>query len=243
MKISYGDHHDFLLRHGLSACSRVLDVGTGNGAFVARLAHDHPQIQYVGIDKRKYCIESCKTLASKNLEFSLVDMFARTSPFDFSTFEGFLMRYFLLHVDHSKKILELFKEKAKRPSKFWIIDLDYSRSHCEPRHRTFDKLTALVSEFCSKKSIDSLAGKRIVPMLKDLGFQNISEESIPFSSASINVEDLARYIKQEVLCYSIMSGRSLSDPETNEIVRFIDEEVKRGEYQISYGMILVSAEL
>jgi hypothetical protein len=59
----------------------------------------------------------------------------------------------------------------------------------------------------------------------------------------MDLNDLSLYLKQEVLCYSRMSGRAMNDPETAQILQFIDEEVRSGEYQISYSMILVSAEL
>lgn len=243
VRISYGDHHDFLLCHGLKTCARVLDVGTGNGTFVARLALDHPDIQFVGIDKRTPCIESCKSLLRENFEVMQVDMFSRESTFDFSRFDGFIMRYFLLHVDNSQKILELFKTKSKRPAKFWVIDLDWSQFKCEPWNENFDRLTKLVQDFCSKISIDSMGGQKIVPMLEKLEFQNIVFEHVPFSTKTIAVEDLALYLKQEVQCYSRMSGRDVNDPETLEIIRFIDKDFRSGNYDISYGMILVSAEL
>lgn len=243
VKISYPDHHDFLIRHGLNDCSQVLDVGTGNGTFLARLAHDHSNIHFTGIDKRKHCIESSKKFHSVNLETHQLDMFSRTSTFDFSKFDGVLMRYFLLHVDNAQKILDLFKAKSKRPSKFWVIDLDWSQITCEPHHPAFDKLLSLVKDFCSKISVESLGGQNIVPLLEKADFKNIVVEHVPFSIKTIPIEELALYIKQEIICYSMMSGRSSNDPETNEIVRFIDEEVRTSRNQISYGMILVSAEL
>ncbi|WP_408095545.1 methyltransferase domain-containing protein [Peredibacter sp. HCB2-198] len=241
VKISYPEHHDFLIRHKLNECSQVLDVGTGNGTFAVRLAQDHPNIHFVGIDKRKHCIDSCKL--SQNFEAFQVDMFSRESTFDFSRFDGFLMRYFLLHVDNAQKILELFKTKSKRPSKFWIIDLDWSQFTCEPQHETFDKLTKLVKDFCSKISVESRGGQNVLPLLQKLEFQNIIVENIPFSTQTIPIDELALYLKQEIQCYSIMSGRASNDPETSEIVQFINEDFRTGKYQISYGMILVSAEL
>jgi SAM-dependent methyltransferase len=243
VKISYSEHHDFLIRHGLNQCSQILDVGCGNGTFVARLAQDHPSIHFVGIDKRKQCVESCSKLIGENLDVIQVDMFSRQSTFDFSRFDGILMRYFLLHVDNSQKILELFKAKSKRPSRFWIIDLDWSQFTCEPQSDVFDKLTKLVKDFCSKVSVDSLGGQNVLPMLEKLEFQNIKVENVPFSTQTIPMEELALYLKQEVQCYSRMSGRAVNDPDTAEIVRFIDEDVKAGKFQISYGMILLSADL
>jgi ubiquinone/menaquinone biosynthesis C-methylase UbiE len=248
VKISYLDHHDFMMRHKMIDCASILDVGTGNGSFVARLSQDHPSIQFVGIDKRKQCVESCKKLIAensvlKNLDAMQVDLFSRQNEFDFSQFDGFLMRYFLLHVDHSKKILELFKTKAKRPSQFWIIDLDFSRFTCEPPSATFHQLINLVKEFCTKKSIDSMAGQKVMSMLQELNYQNIVVEDVPFSNKNIAIDDFVLYLKQEVQCYSRMLGRPMDDPETAQIVRFINEDVRSGQYQVSYGMTLISAEL
>jgi ubiquinone/menaquinone biosynthesis C-methylase UbiE len=243
VKISYGDHYDFLLRHGLNECARVLDIGTGNGSFVARLAQDHSEIQFVGIDKRPYCIESAQKNASTNLDFQLVDMFSRTSSLDFSVFDGFLMRYFILHVDNSQKILELLRVKSKRPSRFWIIDLDWSQFNCVPESEGFHKLTKLVMDFCAKISVESSGGQNVLPILKKLEYQNIVVEHLPFTSRKIPLDDLALYLKQEVLCYSRMLGRGETDPETQEIVKFIDGDLKVGKFEITYGMILISGEL
>ena len=243
VKISYPEHHGFLLCHGLNECAQVLDVGTGNGTFVARLAQDHPNIHFVGIDKRKHCIESSKKLISNNFDVTQVDMFSLESSFEFSRFDGILMRYFLLHVDNSRKILELLKVKSNRPCKFWVIDLDYSQFKCEPPSEVFDKLTKLVKDFCAKVSVDSSGGQNVLPILQELGYQNIIVENLPFSRSTIPIEDLSLYLKQEVQCYSRMSGRATNDLETSEIVRFIDEDVRSGKFQISYGMILISAEL
>lgn len=243
VKISYDDHHNFLLRHKLDHCSHVLDVGTGNGTFISRLAQDHPEILFVGIDKRKQCVESCKKLESENLSVELIDMFSLASKFDFSKYDGFLMRYFLLHVDNSQKILELFKMKAKRPTRFWIIDLDWSQFTCEPSNESFNKMTSLVKAFCSKISVESSGAQNVLPILEKLNFHNIVVEHIPFSSKTMDTEDLALYLKQEVICYSKMSGRPFNDPETSEIIRFIDEDFRSGKVHISYGMALISAEL
>lgn len=243
VKISYSDHHGFLLRHGLDECAQVLDVGAGNGTFVARLAQDHPRMKFTGIDKRKHCVESSSKLIGENLSFELVDMFSRTSSFDFSRFDGFLMRYFLLHVDNAHKILELLKAKSKSTAKFWIIDLDWSQITCEPSHPTFDKLVGLVKAFCVKVSVGSRGGQNIVPLLKKAGFQNIIVENIPFNGKNITIDDFTRYLMQEIQCYSIMSGKVSDDPETLEILRFIDEDVRSGKAQVSYGMVLVSAQL
>lgn len=243
VKLSYPDHHDFLLRHRLESCSHVLDVGTGNGTFVARLAQDHPGIQFTGIDKRRPCIESCKKIGLANFEAEVVDMFSSKSNFDFSRFDGFLMRYFLLHVDHAQKILDLIMSKAKPGGKVWIIDLDWSQFKSEPKSEGFDQLTSLVRDFCSKISVATQGGQNVVPLLKSCGYKNIQVEHIPFSSHNLPLEELSLYLKQEILCYSRMMGRAATDPETHEIIRFIDEDVSSGRVKVSYGMSLITANL
>jgi ubiquinone/menaquinone biosynthesis C-methylase UbiE len=243
VRISYPEHQAFLIRHGLNQCSQILDVGCGNGTFVARLALDHPHIHFTGIDKRKQCIESGLTRSKDNLEFLQVDMFTRFSKFDFSRFDGVLMRYFLLHVDNAQKILELFKLKSKRPSRFWIIDLDWSQLSCTPPNENFDKLTNLVQDFCAKISVQTRGGQNVVPLLQKLEYHNIAVEHLPFSSRIIDINDFAIYLKQEVQCYSKMSGKPIHDPEIAQILQFIDRDVRSGRHEISYTMILISAEL
>lgn len=235
VRISYADHHEFLLRHGLAQCTRVLDVGTGNGVFASRLAQDHPGIHFVGIDKRKPYVDRC--VPAENFQAAVVDMFSRTDGFDLSPFDGFLMRYFLLHVDHSQKILELLKRKARAGARLWVIDLDWTKFECDPPHPDFDKLTELVKHFCAKISKDSLGGQRVVPLMREVGFRDIRVESVPFSARTIPLRELVLYLKQEVVCYAKMSGAPLPD----EVIRFIEQEVGSGKVDAKYGMILASA--
>lgn len=240
VSLSYEEHHAFLLRYGLLDCKRVLDIGTGNGLFAKRLAIDHDDIEFVGIDKRRNCIESCARNQARNLHFEQVDMFSKSTTFDLGAFDGFLMRYFLLHVDHSHKIFDRLRAQVNKRSHVWIIDLDYSQISCTPPHPVFDKFLGLVKEFCLKKSIDSHAGNRIVSLLEERGMEDISVEHHPFTTEKFSALDLATYLQQEALCYSVMIGRSIDDPETQEITSFFEREVKTENVHVSYGMILVS---
>lgn len=237
VQLSYADHHDFLLRHGLAECRRVLDVGTGNGTFAARLGRDHPQIEFLGIDKRAPCVESCRQWTQPNFSARQGDLFARNLDLELASFDGILMRYFLLHVDHAHKILERLRREGKRPSRLWVIDLDWSQFTCAPMHPAFALLTDLVRAFCAKVSVDTAGGQNVVPLLRQCGFQNIVTEARPFTSITMPRETFAQYLRQEVLCYARMMA---VDP-APEILRFIDEEVRTGECEISYGMGLVSA--
>lgn len=239
VELSYADHHDFLLRHGLLECRRVLDVGTGNGTFAARLSRDHSQIEFLGIDKRAPCVESCRQWTQPNFRARQVDLFARNLDLELGSFDGILMRYFLLHVDHAHKILERLRQDGKRPSQLWVIDLDWSQFTCTPMHPAFAMLADLVRAFCAKVSVDTAGAQNIVPLLKRYGFSNITVEAVPFTSYTLPREKFAQYLHQEVLCYARMIG---AEPGP-EILRFIEQEVRTGVCEISYGMGLVAAEL
>lgn len=243
VKIAYNEHHDFLIRHGLLTRTKVLDVGTGNGHFAQKLALEHPVIEFVGIDKRKHLVENCKLKESQNFKAELVDLFAKNLSFNFSSFDGILMRYFLLHVDHAEKILDLFIRELNGPSIFWIIDLDWSQITCSVEHPSFFKFKNLIKDFTERVSISTQGGNKIVPLLKQFGFHSLQVENIPFSSSKIQIEDFTLYLKQEIICYSKMLGRDPKNSDLEEIMLFLDEYVLTKKVELSYGMILVSAQL
>jgi len=243
VKISYQDHHNFLLRHGLNQCKNVLDVGTGSGHFLKKLAHDHDEIQFVGIDKRIHLIESTMQEEFKNIQVFQVDMFSKNSNFDFSKYDGILMRYFLLHVDHSQKILDLLVKRAKRPSKIWIIDLDWSKIECIPKHPSFSHFLNPIKNFCQTVSKDSEGAKNIQAMLLKTGFQDVQSETISFNSKNISLLDFSQYLNQEILCYSLLLGKCQTDQEVIDALNFIKNYVKTKEVDVIYGMNLVFASL
>lgn len=242
-EISYQDHHQFLVRYGLNQCENVLDIGTGSGYFLKKLAHDHPNLHFVGIDKRIHLFESTNREKFKNIQTFQVDMFSKNTTFDFSKYDGILMRYFLLHVDHSQKILDLFINKAKRPSKFWIIDLDWSKIECIPKHPSFEYFLNPIKNFCQTISKDSQGGRNIHSMLLNSGFQDVRIESVPFHSKNTSLLDFSLYLKQEIICYSMLMGKSLKDSEVINALSFINNYVETNEVEVFYGMNLVFASI
>jgi hypothetical protein len=54
---------------------------------------------------------------------------------------------------------------------------------------------------------------------------------------------MIRFLKQETICYSRMTGRPPSDPATLEVLQFIDTKVRSREVDVSYGMILWHASI
>ncbi|MBW2596833.1 MAG: methyltransferase domain-containing protein [Deltaproteobacteria bacterium] len=54
-------HHNFMIEHGLSDRKKVVDIGTGNGLFLEKIAEKHPQILFNGIDNKSHMIKRAET--------------------------------------------------------------------------------------------------------------------------------------------------------------------------------------
>lgn len=238
VELSYDRHHAFILKYGLNFCRKVLDCGTGNGFFVRTLAADHPGISFIGIDKRSHFVDRCNSFPVVNVSTIQLDVQDNGSNFNFSEFDGVLMRFFLLHVSNAKDILRSFKEKLNRGTHIWVIDVDLSDFHCEPKNPSFKLLNNLVSEFCEKNSIDTFAGQKLRPIFDELGFQDVVQISDPFTVDNTPIDEFVKFLTQETSCYSQMVGRSVDDSETAEILQFIKTVVKDKEVKINYGMTL-----
>ncbi|OFZ13973.1 MAG: hypothetical protein A2Z20_10075 [Bdellovibrionales bacterium RBG_16_40_8] len=111
--IAYDRHHQFMRETRFDDCKQVLDIGTGNGLFLRRLAGDHPDKSFVGVDKRQHFLDRCNLTPMKNISFCLADV-QDAQAIKLSDFDGVLMRYFLLHVSNARDILKNLKSKLKK---------------------------------------------------------------------------------------------------------------------------------
>ena len=94
-----------------------------------------------------------------------------------------------------------------------------------------------------KNSIDTHAGQKLKSLFDELGFKNVVRTSAPFSTEISSVDDMVKFMKQETICYSRLSGRPEEDAETKEIMDFVESAVRQKELDIRYGMILWYAEM
>lgn len=238
VEIAYDWHHQFLVQNGLDQVGRVLDLGTGNGFFLNALAKDHPEIKFVGADKRPHLLAR-GSAAAKNISWLTLDAQSLDTSSDvLKTCGGVLMRYFLLHVPNAREILSQLKAHVAPGAHFWIIDVDLSDFECTPRHPSFEKLKNLVHRFCTENSIDTFAGRNIGKVLSELGFLQIEKQAQPFASNNTRRDQLVQFLKQEAQLYSHLLRRSgAKDLGEAEILKFIEEDVGSGAVQLSYGMI------
>ncbi|HBM16834.1 MAG TPA: hypothetical protein DD381_10895 [Lentisphaeria bacterium] len=62
---SWPTEAEALERHGLILAKKNLDIGTGNGAFLCRMAERHPEKQFIGIETNKERITRAQHTAKK----------------------------------------------------------------------------------------------------------------------------------------------------------------------------------
>jgi tRNA G46 methylase TrmB len=60
---SWPKEAECLENHGLKSAKRVLDIGTGNGHFLCRMAERYPDKQFVGIETSEPLIERASKIA------------------------------------------------------------------------------------------------------------------------------------------------------------------------------------
>lgn len=235
--MSYNQHHRFMLQTGLDKCRKVLDIGTGNGLFLQHLALDHAAIDFTGIDKRQHLLDRCASSSTKNISVQIVDV-QENKDFDFSVFDGVLMRYFLLHLPNAKELLGQIKKKSKPGTHVWVIDVDPSHFCCTPENENFKLFEKLFREVCDKNSIDTFAGQKLGPIFEELGYKEIAKLDAPFNTKEHTTEQMVTFLKQELICYSTILGHNTKEPEIARILNFFEAEVPNHKVEISYGMVL-----
>ena len=241
IEIAFQRHYEFMVRHGLKDCRSVLDLGTGNGAFLRRLAGHEPKLYFIGVDKREALLDLAREGAPKNTTWHLLDAEATVAKLDYGKIDAVLMRYFLLHIPNARQLLQAWIEKLKPGTRIWIIDVDLSKFECEPLHPAFEKLARLVQDFCSVHSVDTNAGQKLGTLLTDLGCKNVEFESDPFASGNTEPQALAKFLRQEAMLYACLLEKPSDWPDLAEISAFIDDEVVPGRCKVSYGMVCWSA--
>ena len=241
IEIAFTRHHEFMVRHGLNGCRSVLDLGTGNGAFLRRLAESEPKIQFIGVDKREALLDLAREKAPANTAWHLLDAEATVARLDYAKVDGVLMRYFLLHIPNARQLLQAWIKKLKPGTKIWIIDVDLSKFECQPMHPAFEKLATLVQDFCSVHSVDTNAGQKLGDLLADLGCKSVEFEADPFASDNTEPQALAKFLRQEAMLYACLLEKPSDWVDLTEISSFINSEVVIGRCRVSYGMVCWSA--
>lgn len=240
VKMQFKHHHQFMMSHGLADCQSMMDIGTGNGAFMAALAKEHPAISFIGIDDKDHMVNRATKCDLPNIKCLIGDVNRPKSIPEINTVDGVLMRYVLLHLNDASSVINKLYDAMKPGARLWIVDLDLEHYECRPKNEAFELIKDLVRQFCNVHGKDCNIGSKLVGMLKDAGFKSIGQEFEPLNTDQVDMTMLQKFIRQEVTAYQAALQNILSDTEFDKIMAFIDNLPKSNTF-LNYGVTLVSA--
>lgn len=240
VKIQFDHHHGFMLKNGLDSCQNVIDLGTGNGAFLSALARKHPHTSFTGIDAHENMLDRARRKKLDNVRWCLGDVNDFETVPDIKNADGVLMRYLLLHLKDTSTVIANLYNALSDGTRLWIIDLDIEHFHCDPPHEAFELIKRLVKQYFDKHGKDSNVGSKLRSMLEGVGFHTINLETEELNTESVGIDVLQRFLMHEVIAYRHVLPNALSDEEFAMIQKFI-EDLSLQDVFINYGVTMVSA--
>jgi len=240
--ISLNRHHGFMLKHELANCENVVDIGTGDGLFLAKIAEKHPEIKFHGIDNKSHMIEKAESRQLSNCRWTLGDALDDETHNALSKTNGILMRYFVLHMPNTRKAFSQICDTIAKGTKLWIFDLDLDHYICEPEQEGFVLVKNIVEQFCTNNSVEIRIGSKLPPILKDVGFTVNDIDFEPLNNQEIEQKKFAEYVFREAMLYNYFLGNEPNSQEMKKIKHFLFNEMDRDKHYVQYGMVMISAE-
>ncbi len=164
-------HSDTLFDPG----SNILDAGCGTGAQTIHIAPKNPQCRFTSIDQNPESLQKAKeTIESRgitNVAFQQADLFRL--PFADNAFDAVFVCFVLEHLSDPAAALAELKRVLKPHGRILCIEGDHGSWYCHPRSdlaaHTVDCLVRLQRQLGG----DALIGRRLYPLLRQAGFQNV----------------------------------------------------------------------
>ena len=241
VELSFDRHHAFMRKHGLTECGAIVDVGTGNGLFLGRVAQSNPDVRFSGIDNKPHMIEEARKRNIPNIDWIQADALDPITRTMLGSTQGILMRYFLLHLPDTRDALSRMLAEVKAGTRLWIFDLDTDHSRCEPYHAAYESFRDIVRRFCERNAVETRVGTVLPPILEALGFAVEEVTAEPFNNQAFVSPRFAEYLYWEAALYHyFMEGTDISDTLT-ALKHFLYDVMDPVTHFVQYGMIMITA--
>ena len=172
---SWPGEAECLEKHGLKEAKRVLDIGTGNGHFLCRMADRYPDKQFVGIETSEPLIEQAFKSARErnlpNIQFIHDKCPALSVKGKFDFVQARLAIYCSPNRDD---VLTWAYERLENNSRIGIIELDYDWIYTYPPNPIIEKVFAIHRHEFELHGADCSMGKKLPFYLQKAGFKDIS---------------------------------------------------------------------
>jgi ubiquinone/menaquinone biosynthesis C-methylase UbiE len=166
---------DALLRAaGIGPGMRVLDLGTGLGHVAAQVAElVGPSGSVLGVDREAPSLAVAERRGvAENVRFVEADV--RTVRFD-EPFDAVVCRLLLFHLPDAVDVLRHHRAESLRPGGTMLaIDYDTGSARTEPHVPSVGKAKGWVEAAFAAAGANPRVGARLVPMLREAGFSDVS---------------------------------------------------------------------
>ena len=239
--LSFRAHHRFMLGYGLDQCKSVIDIGTGNGLFLEKIARKHPEIKFQGIDSKSHMIDEAKSRDAKNINWVQADALDESVKTILGAADGVLMRYTVLHLPNTSDSLPRIFRRVRRGTFLWIFDLDTDYCICEPVHHAYTSFYRLLRSFCERNAVEIRTASILPPILERTGFQVREILVEPFNNREVDPNRFAEYLLREAALYHYFLKGTHSSKELLDLESFLFHEMNRDTYFVQYGMVMIGA--
>jgi SAM-dependent methyltransferase len=164
--------------------SSVLEVGSGLGIMTQELARLIPKGEVFGVEYSSEQLALAKS-SSPNLHFMRGD--AHALEFEDNRFDVVYCRYVLEHVADPLQVLKEMRRVLKPNGKAFVQENNILVNVFYPVCPRFDALWKQFAVLQEKLGGDALIGKKLLPLFKEAGFQEIElsiQPEIHFSGKS-----------------------------------------------------------
>ena len=161
-----------LENHGLKSAKRVLDIGTGNGHFLCRMAERYPDKQFVGIETSEPLIERAAKIA-REMSLSNIKFIHDQCPASSinEKFDFVLARLAIYCSPNRDDVLAWAYELLENKSRIGIIELDYDWIYTHPPNAIIEKVFSVHRREFELHGADCSMGKKLPFLLQKAGFR------------------------------------------------------------------------
>jgi SAM-dependent methyltransferase len=165
-------HYDTVYPAG----STVLEAGCGIGAQTCIIANKNTDINIVSVDISPESLAAAKEATSAagitNVTFKHADIFEL--PFDKDSFDHIFICFVLEHLSEPEKALLKLKDLLKPGGTITVIEGDHGSAYYHPASENAQRNIQCLIDIQAKMGGDSLIGRRLYPLLVDVGFKNVT---------------------------------------------------------------------
>ena len=171
---SWPKEAECLEKHGLKDASRVLDIGSGNGYFLCRMAERYPDKQFTGIEISEPFVERAFKTA-REMKLSNVRFIHDKCPVQGikEKFDFILARLTIYCSSDREDVLAWAYEILENRTRIGIIELDYDWIYTYPHNPIINKVFAVHRREFEVHGADCSMGKKVPFMLQNTGFKDI----------------------------------------------------------------------